>query len=183
MGLMEKKHGFTLSSPVMRNGGVLPRKYAGNRREFPGCDGDNISLPLQWKNMPEGTRSLAIAMLDPLGRYGVGIVHWVAYDIPPNKTSFEEGEANRPAGEFVAGRNNVARGPEHGPVDFRTLPGTYVWEGPCPRLEVPRRSYTIVLIATRVEPGTLKPGLSYYELMEQLYGRTIEATDFIVRYR
>jgi len=167
----------------MRRGGVLPRKYAGNRREFPGCDGDNVSLPLRWKNAPEGTRSFTIAMLDPLGRRGLGIVHWVAYEISATKKSFEEGEANQPPRDFVPGKNNVAQGPDHRPVDFKSFPGTLIWEGPCPRPEVPRRTYTIILIATTVEPGTLPSGLTYYELMEQLYGRTLEATDFIFRYR
>jgi Raf kinase inhibitor-like YbhB/YbcL family protein len=159
---------FTLESPVMQTGDVLPRKYAGNDSKNEACDGDNVSLPLRWHNPPAGTRSFVLAMLDPLGRRGLGVVHWVAYDIPAAKTWLDEGEASRTPSGFAGGRNDV---------------GTLLWSGPCPRFEVPTRPYTIVLIATDLEPGKLAPGLTYQELTTALRGHALEAADFIVRYR
>jgi phosphatidylethanolamine-binding protein (PEBP) family uncharacterized protein len=40
--------------------------------------------------------AFAILMFDPDGANGLGSVHWVAYGIPPTKTSFAEGEASTP---------------------------------------------------------------------------------------
>jgi phosphatidylethanolamine-binding protein (PEBP) family uncharacterized protein len=54
---------------------------------------------------PANTKSYAIIMFDPVGRGGLGVVHWVAYDIPATKTSLTEGEASSPSTEFKGGKN------------------------------------------------------------------------------
>lgn len=168
----------------MKSGGRLPKRYAGNDCNNPNCDGDNVSLPLRWSNPPKGTKSFAVTMFDPLGRRGVGVVHWVAYDIPPTWRSLRAGAASNPPRGFVGGRNNAKSGPRpEKPIDLNALPGTLLWAGPCPRFTEPRRPYTIVLVATDIPPGTLPPGLTYYELALALYGHALGAADFIIRYR
>ncbi|MFM7241955.1 MAG: YbhB/YbcL family Raf kinase inhibitor-like protein [Opitutia bacterium] len=69
---------FTLSSPALRDGGVLPAEFTG--------DGAGASLPLTWSNVPRGTVSLALVMhhLDPEGKTKV---YWLVVDIDPGKTS------------------------------------------------------------------------------------------------
>jgi hypothetical protein len=57
-----------------------------------------------------------------------------------------------------------------------------LWSGPRPRIDVKKRPYTIILIATQIEIGVLRRGLTYYELIEGLYGKTLEATDFVFHY-
>jgi hypothetical protein len=47
---------FTLESPAFRNGGEIPRKYARS--------GENVSPPLTWKDVPSGTKSLALVVED-----------------------------------------------------------------------------------------------------------------------
>jgi Raf kinase inhibitor-like YbhB/YbcL family protein len=54
------------------------------------CDGENLSPPLHWEHVPEGTKSLALIAEDldtPVGT----ICHWVVYNIPPGAGQLPEG--------------------------------------------------------------------------------------------
>jgi len=58
-------------------------------------DGENLSPPLVWENVPEGTESFAILCHDPdapLVQHGMyGFVHWLLAGIPGDARSLEEG--------------------------------------------------------------------------------------------
>lgn len=157
---------FTLSSPAMPDFGYMPDKYTGNNPRSGHCAGQNISLPLAWINAPEGTRSFAITMFDPVPRAGLGFVHWVAYGIPGTKTALGAGEANRPT-DFVGGRNGV---------------GSTSWFGPCPPPTDYPHPYIITLVATDLAPTALPPGMTRDELLAALQGHALGVTTFIARY-
>ena len=76
-----------LTSPAFEHMGTIPRRYTG--------EGDDVSLPLAWRNAPEGTKSFAIFCHDPdapkveAGSYG--FVHWVLYNLPASTTNLAEG--------------------------------------------------------------------------------------------
>jgi Raf kinase inhibitor-like YbhB/YbcL family protein len=80
-----------LHSASFDNGGKIAGKY--------GKKSENISPQLSWSDLPSGTRSLAIAMVDlnPVAR---GYVHWVVAGVAPSVTSLDEGAAvtGMPAG-------------------------------------------------------------------------------------
>ncbi len=61
------------TSDAFSSGGEIPVEYS--------CDGDNISPPLAWSQLPAGTESLALTMDDLDAN---GYVHWVMYNIPPD---------------------------------------------------------------------------------------------------
>jgi Raf kinase inhibitor-like YbhB/YbcL family protein len=159
---------FTLSSSALENGGFLPQKYAGNNPQNKNCDGQNVSIPLSWSNAPANTKSFAIMMTDLVGRGGLGVSHWVAYDIPGTKTSLSEGEASQPSKDFVGGKNT---------------PGTTLYYGPCPPMTDLPHPYTIVLIATDIATGSLQPGMTAAELGAALQGHALGATSFVANYR
>ncbi|TYJ40180.1 hypothetical protein E1A91_A04G121800v1 [Gossypium mustelinum] len=82
---------FRLVSPAINQEGKLPRKYTdegqGAKR--------NLSAPLEWYNVPEGTRSLALVVEDvdapdPSGPI-VPWTCWVAINIPPTLKGLPEG--------------------------------------------------------------------------------------------
>jgi Raf kinase inhibitor-like YbhB/YbcL family protein len=160
---------FTLRSPAYQDGDAWPSKFAGSdpSRTNPPCPGQNVSPPLAWSNAPAATKSFAILMYDPDGRNGLGSAHWVAYDIPPTKTSLAEGEASVAPTGFVGGRNNV---------------GTGHYFGPCSSTAGSPHHYVITVIATDVEPGRLKPGLARDELLGELRGHALAAASIIGRY-
>ncbi|CAK9167334.1 unnamed protein product, partial [Ilex paraguariensis] len=82
---------FRLVSPGKDHEGRLPRKYT--------SDGQgalkNISPPLEWYNVPEGTKRLALVVEDidapdPDGPI-VPWTHWVVANIPPTLKDLPEG--------------------------------------------------------------------------------------------
>jgi Raf kinase inhibitor-like YbhB/YbcL family protein len=158
---------FTLHSPAFADNGVLARKFAGNNKTNPNCVGENVSPPLAWSNPPAGTKSFALLMTDPEGRAGLGVVHWVAYGIPASVTGFAEGEVSKPSDKFVGGKSTMGMPTYFGPC---TPPGGW-------------HHYTLILIATDLDPKALQPGLSRDELLAALSGHAKGAAGLIGRFR
>ncbi len=86
------------------------------------CEGADVSPPLAWTGVPEGTKSLALILDDPdapdPSAPRVTWVHWVLYDIPPDVVSLPEGVT----------ATRLPPGAREGKNDWRA-PG---YRGPCP---------------------------------------------------
>jgi len=159
---------FTLTSSAFVDGGVLPKKYAGHHPDRqPPCGGENVSPPLAWSSAPAGTKTFAIVMQDPDGGRGTGSNHWVAYDIPAVRMGLREGEASKPPTDWVGGKNSV---------------GWSYYFGPCgPAGDAPHH-YIITLIATAIEPGQIKAGLTREELLAALRGKALGPASIVAKY-
>jgi Raf kinase inhibitor-like YbhB/YbcL family protein len=85
-----------ISSSAFRDGEKIPIQYV-----MPGAGGKNVSLPLTWTNIPSGTKSFALSIVDP-HPVAQNWVHWLVVNIPPNVTALEEGASRRkmPAGSM-----------------------------------------------------------------------------------
>lgn len=70
-----------VSSPAFAQDGMIPSKYT--------ADGQNVSPPLAWQNIPAGTKSVALICDDP-DAPGRTWVHWVMWNIPPDVNSLTE---------------------------------------------------------------------------------------------
>lgn len=156
---------FTLTSPAFKDGTPLQKKNSNNTPGNANCVGENVSPPLAWSNPPAGTKSFALTMVDPEGRGGTGVVHWVAYGIPASVTGFGEGEVSKPSANYVGGKGTAGGGAT-----------TYM--GPCTPPGAPHH-YTFILIATDLEPTDLPPGLTREELYAKLTGHTKGATGLV----
>ncbi|HTV49790.1 MAG TPA: YbhB/YbcL family Raf kinase inhibitor-like protein [Steroidobacteraceae bacterium] len=159
---------FTLTSSTFKDGTMLPLRYTGDLKTNPNCLGENVSPALHWSNAPAGTKSFALLLIDPEGRNGLGVVHWVAYDIPATVDGFAEGEVSKPSSKYVGGKSIVNR-------------STYF--GPCPPPDTAPHHYTFTLIATDLEPGALPPGLTRDELLAKLQGHTKAAAGIVALYK
>jgi len=102
---------LTLTSKAFAEGQFIPVKYT--------CQGQDISPPLEWQGVPEGTKEFAIELFDP-DAPGGGFVHWVLYNIPGNVKALEEGKIPKGSREGMNdyGRRNYGspwppRGPPH----------------------------------------------------------------------
>ena len=96
---------FTLTSPAVQDNGTLATKNACSDKErTPDCVGDNISPPLAWSNVPDGTKSFALVLLDPEARAPAGVSHMVVYGIPAEVRGFAEGEPASPPTNLSAAR-------------------------------------------------------------------------------
>jgi Raf kinase inhibitor-like YbhB/YbcL family protein len=83
-----------ISSAAFPDGGKIPVQYV-----MPGAGGRNLSVPLHWADAPPGTRSFALAMVDP-HPVARNWVHWLVINIPPDAVSLSEGASGKslPAG-------------------------------------------------------------------------------------
>ncbi len=73
---------LAVTSTAFEPGKPIPKKYTG--------DGEDISPPLAWSKVPDGTKELALICDDPDAPVGTW-THWVLYKIPAGTTSLPEG--------------------------------------------------------------------------------------------
>jgi Raf kinase inhibitor-like YbhB/YbcL family protein len=147
---------LTLTSPALKDNDQLAVKNAcADKQRSPNCVGENISPPLAWTGVPEGTKSFALVMIDPEGRAPAGVVHMVVYGIPASVTSLAEGELSKESDKFIGGKSTMEKATYWGPG---TPPNTD-WH-----------HYTFILIATDLDPkdAALKPGMTRDELTTAL---------------
>jgi Raf kinase inhibitor-like YbhB/YbcL family protein len=102
-----------LTSPAFEAGARIPMRYT--------RDGQNVSPPLQWSRLPEGTRELALVADDPDAPSAKPFVHWVAYKVDAASASVDEG---------VSHDATPARGAVH--AQGRNSYGTLGYDGPAP---------------------------------------------------
>jgi hypothetical protein len=129
---------FEISSSSVSDG-KWDKKYIGDG--VTGCDGQSISPALSWKDLPEGTQSLALTLYDPDAPTGSGWWHWQVWNIPVKTTGLEEGKVPRGA---VEGLGDVHQHGYHGPCP---PPGTglhhfvfTLYAIKVPKLKIPRGS-------------------------------------------
>jgi len=129
---------FILESAAFTDGGEIPSQYT--------CEGRDASPPLQWKNVPEGTRSLALVVDDPDApdpkAPKMTWVHWVLYNLPPDAGGLPEGVA---AGDLPAGT-------KEGLNDWKRAG----YGGPCPPIGEHRYFHKLYALDTVLE-GLDKP--------------------------
>jgi len=158
---------FSLNSATFKDGTMMPQKVANMNRPGanpnPNCVGQNVSPQLTWSNPPDGTKSYALTMVDPEGRGGLGVFHWVAYGIPANVTSFAEGEVSKESDKYVGGKSTQ---------------GVGYFSGPCTPPGSPHH-YTFKIIATDLDPKELQPGMTLPELEAKLNGHTKGAAGLV----
>ena len=132
-----------LSSSVFQHRGDIPKKHTG--------EGEDVSPPLSWSNVPGGTKSFALICHDPdaplvtPGAYG--FVHWVLYNIPGSVTRLAEGDE-----DYTCGANNFGRSG---------------YGGPMPPVGHGVHHYFFWMLALDVEID-LEPGLSMDQLLTQI---------------
>ncbi|RLA22708.1 MAG: YbhB/YbcL family Raf kinase inhibitor-like protein [Gammaproteobacteria bacterium] len=112
-----------------------------------GCEGNNISPKLNWKNPPEGTKSFAITMYDPDAPTGSGWWHWVIFDIPATTNSLVANAGS--VKSALAPKSSI-----QSPTDF----GTAGYGGPCPPKGAGSHQYIFTIHALKVKSLGLKSG-------------------------
>jgi len=116
---------MTVSSPAFPPEAAIPVRFT--------CSGAEVSPPLIWSKIPEGTAELALVVDDPDAPGGT-YVHWVVAHLDPKQGGLAEGAL--PAGA----------------TQLRNSAGEAAWAGPCPP-EGPAHHYrfTVYALGKRVE--------------------------------
>ncbi len=148
-----------LTSPAFKEGESIPSKFT--------CEGSDVSPPLEWTDLPEGAKSLALICDDPDAPMGTW-VHWVLYGLSPDTTNLPEAV---PADEAIEG------GAKQGKNGFKRIG----YGGPCPPPGKPHR-YFFKLYALDAELD-LKPGASKKDLKKAMKGRILDQGQLMGRYQ
>jgi Raf kinase inhibitor-like YbhB/YbcL family protein len=141
-----------IKSTAFEEGETIPRVYT--------CDDRNISPPLSWTGVPQGSISLVLIMDDPDAPSGT-FDHWILFNLPPDLSGLSQD--NRSVG--TEGKNGFGR---------------VGYGGPCP----PRGSnhrYFIKLYALDMDI-TLKAGASKAEVEHAMQGHILAQGQFMARY-
>lgn len=142
-----------ITSPAFVDRGTIPLKYV-----MPGAGGDNVSLPFQWRDLPPGTKSLALTLVDPhpIAR---NWVHWLVINIPPTVTELPEG---------ASGRRMPA-----GAVELRNSFGDRGYGGPQPPRGSGPHPYVATLYALNVERLELPEKTSLAAFQQAINGKVL----------
>jgi hypothetical protein len=137
---------ITLKSSAFAEGQPIPKLYT--------CDGDNVSPPLEWSNVPKEAKSLALIVEDPDAPLGL-FTHWIVYNLPPTTKGLPQGvraiDANIPQG-----RN-----------DF----GKVGYGGPCPPSGTHRYVFRLYALNDTLDRGSRQ--LKRAELLTMMRGRSV----------
>jgi Raf kinase inhibitor-like YbhB/YbcL family protein len=135
-------------SSGFKEGEPIPAKYT--------CDGENVSPPVKWSNLPDNTKSLALICDDPDAPGGTW-VHWVVYNIPPTVGELPEG---------IVSTKEILKGARQGFNDFKRIG----YGGPCPPSG--RHRYFFQLYALDKDLG-LASGKTKKDLLEAMEGHIL----------
>jgi Raf kinase inhibitor-like YbhB/YbcL family protein len=137
---------------------MIPARYT--------CDGEDISPPLRWNNLPEGTRSLALIADDPDAPMGT-FVHWVMYNIPPSPPNLPEN---------IPPRGQLPNGALQGITHFRRIG----YGGPCPPSGTHRYYFKLWALDTTLN---LKEGATKEEVLAAIRGHILGDSQIMGKYK
>lgn len=153
---------LTLSSVDFQHDGVIPSRHT--------CDGKDVSPQLSWTGVPANAKSLALIVDDPDAPDPAAPkriwVHWVLYNIPPDKYGLAQGIA---AKDLPAG----------------TLQGKNDWQlvgykGPCPPIGSHRYFHKLFALDV-VLPDLHEPSKAALE--QAMHGHIIGRAELIGKYQ
>ena len=153
-----KKMEIKITSTVFSEGSMIPKGYT--------CDGEDVSPPLAWTGIPEGTKSLALICDDPDAPVGTW-VHWVLFNMPAN---IKELPANIPPEKIIE------NGAKHGKNDFRKLG----YGGPCPPGGTHRYYFKLYALDTEIN---LESGINKAQLLKAMEGHILAEGQLMGRYK
>ena len=157
---------FMASSSTFADGGMLTKKQAADD-PMRMCGGENVSPALAWANAPAKTKSFVVFMIDPDGLLGQGVSHWLGYSIPANVAGLAEGEITKGSKNFVGGKGTRDNA---------------LYIGPCPPVGDAPHHYVFTVVATDLDPGALKPGMTRDEVYTAIKGHTLGGASVVGKF-
>lgn len=146
-----------ISSAAFEEGGMIPAKYT--------CDEEDVSPPLAWDSIPEGTKTLALICDDPDAPMGTW-VHWVLFNLHADISELPEN---------IPPERELESGAKQGTNDF----GRIGYGGPCPPGGTHRYYFKLYALDVELdlEPGARKP-----QLLEAMEGHILAKGQLMGRY-
>ena len=138
-----------IRSPAFVMNGYIPARYT--------CDGTDVNPPLEFADVPAGTKSLALIVDDPDAPVGMW-VHWVVWNIDPATREIAEDSVPSGAGQ---GKNDWKRNN---------------YGGPCPPSGVHRYFFKLYAMDVKLNLGS---GATKAELEKAMQGHILANSELI----
>ncbi|MBN2036110.1 MAG: YbhB/YbcL family Raf kinase inhibitor-like protein [Chitinispirillaceae bacterium] len=148
-----------LESPAFGHKQSIPQRYT--------CDGEDVSPPLAWKNVPPEAKSIVLISDDPDAPAG-DWVHWVVYDLSPEVDTLPE--------HIMATDTILAGKGKQGRNDFRRIG----YGGPCPPSGTHRYFFKIYALDTMLN---LPAGKTKKEIEQAMKGHVLAQGELIGTYQ
>jgi Raf kinase inhibitor-like YbhB/YbcL family protein len=176
---------FVLTSPEIVEQGIIAVRYTNGGFGVEG--GQNISPPIAWEDAPSGTKSFALACVDPdvpleaewfpyKEQLKVGMlpgdlfIHWLVCDIPASVKSLAEG----------ASPNKLPSGAKELATSYTPF-GLKGYGGAAPPKGHKAHRYIFTLYALSVDTLRLSSGSGYIEFINAMKGKVL-ATSSLTAY-
>lgn len=143
------QNSLTIESIEFSQNGHIPPQYT--------CDGENINPPVDVRNFPEGTKSLALIMEDPDAPTGT-FTHWLLWNLVPGEKIEEKTTLG------VSGINSF---------------GKTGYGGPCPPSGTHRYYFHVYALDTEL---TIVAGEDKASLLEAMDGHILATGELMSRY-
>ena len=147
-----------VTSLAFEDGAAIPSRYT--------CDGLDVSPPLSWGSVPDGTQSLALIADDPDAPRET-FVHWMIYDLPPDTRGLPEDVPNQrtlPSGA-AQGVNGA---------------GSIGYMGPCPPSGSHRYFFKVYALDTELGLGG---GATKEDVLSAMEGHVLDEGNLMGTYR
>jgi Raf kinase inhibitor-like YbhB/YbcL family protein len=141
-----------INSPEFSEGGSIPTRFT--------CDGEDVSPPLEFANVPENAKSLALIVDDPDAPSGT-FTHWIVWGLEPDTKNLA------PA--------TVPSGPRQGKNDF----GKTSYGGPCPPSGTHRYFFRLYALDKQLD---LRDGSTRAELERAMKEHLFDAAVLMGKY-
>jgi Raf kinase inhibitor-like YbhB/YbcL family protein len=149
-------------SSAFKDGERIPIQYV-----MPGAGGNNISIPLAWKNIPAGTKSFCLSIVDP-HPVAQNWVHWLVINIPAQVTSMEEGASKKKM--------------PGGSIELKNSWGEIGYGGPQPPKGTGDHPYVVTLYALNMEKVDLGVNTTLSAFKKAIEGKGIGSASITGKY-
>lgn len=140
----------------------IPREYT--------CEGADVSPPLEWNAVPDGTESLVLIVDDP-DAPGQTFTHWVLFNVPSTETSLPRDL------QVDAQFGGADPAPREGKNDF----GDVGYGGPCPPPGDGEHRYFFRLFAVD-RTLDLDAGVSKAEVLSAIEDHVLDQAEVVGTY-
>jgi len=145
-----------ITSSAFSDGALIPIKYT--------CDGDDISPPLVWSDIPENTASFVLINDDPDAPVGTWD-HWILFNLEGKTTELAENVDLSKLAGVQLGHNNWRRN-DYG--------------GPCPPYGTHRYFFKLYALDMKLD---LPAGSSKQDIKKAMAGHILAEAELLGRYK
>jgi len=151
-----KEVAMKITSSAFSDGALIPIKYT--------CDGDDISPPLVWSDIPENTASFVLINDDPDAPVGTWD-HWILFNLEGKTTELAENVDLSKLAGVQLGHNNWRRN-DYG--------------GPCPPYGTHRYFFKLYALDMKLD---LPAGSSKQDIEKAMAGHILAEAELLGRYK